>query len=62
MKCINRNILIRLGVGAELLVTSWTALIVLAKRLPPGLARELVASRPKSCSEPGRESLDYWPG
>ncbi|MHB1089865.1 MAG: YkvA family protein [Ilumatobacteraceae bacterium] len=33
-------------VGAGLIIVSWTILIVLAKRLPPGLARELAAFLP----------------
>ena len=33
-------------VGAGLLAASWVALIVLAQRLPPGLARELAAFLP----------------
>lgn len=33
-------------IGAALITTSWIVLIVLAKRLPPGLARELAAFLP----------------
>jgi uncharacterized membrane protein YkvA (DUF1232 family) len=33
-------------VGAVVIVASWTVLIVLARRLPPGLARDLAAFLP----------------
>jgi uncharacterized membrane protein YkvA (DUF1232 family) len=35
-----------LGVGAGLLLLSWAALVVLARRLPPGTARELARFLP----------------
>lgn len=41
-----RDWLIGLGVAAALLPASWTILIVLARRLPPGLLRDLAAFIP----------------
>jgi uncharacterized membrane protein YkvA (DUF1232 family) len=41
-----RDWLIGLGVAAALLVASWGLLIVLARRLPPGLLRDLAAFIP----------------
>jgi uncharacterized membrane protein YkvA (DUF1232 family) len=41
-----RNWLIGLGVGAALLLASWGLLVLLARRLPPGVARDLAAFIP----------------
>jgi uncharacterized membrane protein YkvA (DUF1232 family) len=41
-----RDWLIGLGVGLAVLVASWVALLLLARRLPPGLLRELAAFIP----------------
>jgi hypothetical protein len=41
-----RDWLIGLGVAAALMLTTWATLIVLAKRLPPGILRDLAAFIP----------------
>jgi uncharacterized membrane protein YkvA (DUF1232 family) len=41
-----RDWLIGLGIGALLLVASWGVMILLARRLPPGLMRDLAAFIP----------------
>ncbi len=41
-----RNWLIGLGVALGLMLMSWALLVVLAKRLPPGLLRDLAAFIP----------------
>jgi uncharacterized membrane protein YkvA (DUF1232 family) len=41
-----RDWLIGLGVGLAVLVASWCLLLVLARRLPPGLLRDLAAFIP----------------
>jgi uncharacterized membrane protein YkvA (DUF1232 family) len=41
-----RSWLIGLGVAAVLLVVSWGALVLLARRLPPGILRDLAAFIP----------------
>ena len=41
-----RDWLIGLGVGVALLLASWGLLILLARRLPPGIARDLAAFIP----------------
>jgi uncharacterized membrane protein YkvA (DUF1232 family) len=41
-----RNWLIGLGVGAAMVVGSWVLLVVLARRLPPGILRDLAAFIP----------------
>jgi uncharacterized membrane protein YkvA (DUF1232 family) len=41
-----RDWLIVLGVAIAVLVASWTGLLVLARRLPPGLLRDLAAFIP----------------
>jgi uncharacterized membrane protein YkvA (DUF1232 family) len=41
-----RDWLIGLGVGLAVLVASWGALLLLARRLPPGLLRDLAAFIP----------------
>jgi uncharacterized membrane protein YkvA (DUF1232 family) len=41
-----RDWLIGLGVGVAVLVASWGALLLLARRLPPGLLRDLAAFIP----------------
>lgn len=41
-----RDWLVWLGTGAALVVVSWAVLLLLARRLPPGLARDLAAFIP----------------
>jgi uncharacterized membrane protein YkvA (DUF1232 family) len=41
-----RHWLIALGVGATALVLSWALLLILARRLPPGILRDLAAFIP----------------
>jgi uncharacterized membrane protein YkvA (DUF1232 family) len=41
-----RNWLIGLGIGAVCLILSWALLFVLARRLPPGILRDLAAFIP----------------
>jgi uncharacterized membrane protein YkvA (DUF1232 family) len=41
-----RNWLIALGITAAMIVTSWGLLILLARRLPPGILRDLAAFIP----------------
>ena len=41
-----RDWLIGLGIGLAVLVASWGALLLLARRLPPGLLRDLAAFIP----------------
>jgi uncharacterized membrane protein YkvA (DUF1232 family) len=41
-----RDWLIGLGVGAALLLASWGLVVLLARRLPPGVARDLAAFIP----------------
>ena len=41
-----RDLLIGLGVGFAVLVASWGVLLLLARRLPPGLLRDLAAFIP----------------
>jgi uncharacterized membrane protein YkvA (DUF1232 family) len=41
-----RDLLIGLGVGLALLLASWGLLVLLARRLPPGIARDLAAFIP----------------
>lgn len=41
-----RNWLIGLGIALACLITSWAALLVLARRLPPGILRDLAAFIP----------------
>ena len=60
-----------IGLGAALLLASWGLLILLARRLPPGIARDLAAFIPdcvttvrrlrKDPRVPRRARIAVWP-